>query len=214
MSEKSEKALFSCDSLAFSRQGARLFGGVGVSLLEGGVLLVVGRNGSGKTTLLRCLAGLLPAEGRITRPRHFLYLGHADALKPHATVHANLRFWAALGGEPMLLAAAIEYFGLEPFLEMPCHQLSAGWKKRVALARLLTHPAALWLLDEPYAHLDAEGVALLGGLIEGRVRKGGAVVMAVHYLPPGALGEVRRPCVLSIEDFTGEEAGAHVSHAM
>ncbi len=208
MQENPSQSLFSCERLACSRQGRVLFAGVGVTLLEGGVLLVVGRNGCGKTTFLRCVAGLMPAQGSIEKPDRLLYLGHADAVKPEATVLQNLLFWAELDGEAMLLPAAIQYFGLEPFLDMPCRLLSAGWKKRVALARLLTHPAALWIMDEPYAHLDEEGVALLGGLIQGRVRKGGAVIMAVHHLVPGALGDVVGPSVLHIEDFIpGEEIG-------
>lgn len=201
MSEHPHTPLLTCEGLACIRQGRRLFSHLGVSVLEGGVLLVRGRNGSGKSTLLRCFAGLMESEGRVGRSANFLYLGHKDAVKMESTVADNLRFWAEINGETMLLSAAIDYFGLEPFLDVPCHMLSAGWRKRVALARLLTHPAPLWLLDEPYTHLDEEAVRLLGGLVETRVRKKGAVVMAVHHLPPDALGEVRHVSVLNVEDF-------------
>ena len=204
MEENRNSVLISCEGIACSRMGRTLFGSLGVSLMKGGVLLVVGRNGSGKSSLLRALAGLLPAQGRIFRPEHFLYLGHHDAVKEEVTVEATLRFWAALGGEEMLLPAAIEYFGLAPYLEMSCARLSAGWKKRVALARLLTNPAPLWLLDEPYTHLDDEAVRLLGNLVESRARKSGAVIIAAHHLPPGALGRLEFAGVLNIEDFMPE----------
>lgn len=212
MTETTVKYLLSSESLRFERQRQPLFTGLGVTLMEGGVLLVVGRNGSGKSTLLKCLAGLIPVKGKVIRPQNLLYLGHADGIKLNASVEANVRFWAELSGEPMLTPAAMEYFGLNYYLDMPCHMLSAGWRKRVALARLLTNPAALWLLDEPYSHLDEEGVRLLGGLIESRVRKGGAVIMAVHHLPPGALGELGSVAVLQLEDFK-ERSGADVSDA-
>ncbi len=136
-----------------------------------------------------------------------LYLGHRDAVKLEVSVLHNLRFWMEMAGEPMLLSAAVHYFGLEPYLDMKCTQLSAGWRKRVALARLLLQPAALWFLDEPYTHLDDEAVRLLGGLIESRTRKGGAVVLAAHHLPPGALGGVPHPLVLRVEDFAVRESG-------
>lgn len=218
VAQNSPHALLSCQSLAVKRQGRLLYAGVGFSLLEGGVLLVVGRNGSGKTTLIRHLSGLLQGQGvvlfrdaPITQGADYagqaLYLGHRDAVKLEASVLHNLRFWAEIAGEPMLLPAAIHYFGLEPYLEMPCAQLSAGWRKRVALARLLVQPAALWLLDEPYTHLDDEAARLLGGLIESRTRKGGAVVIAAHHLPQGALGGVQHPQVLRVEDFAVWDSG-------
>lgn len=220
MPELHSTPLLTCTGLACRRQGRMLFSSLGFSLLEGGVLLVVGRNGCGKTTLLRRLAGLSEGEGEVTRPERLLYIGHKDAVKGEATVEANLRFWAELAGEEMLLPAAIHYFGLEFYLDVPCNQLSAGWRKRVALARLLTNPAELWLLDEPYTHLDDEASRLLGGLIESRVRKGGAVVMAAHHLPPGALGGLQHCPVLRVEDFAGmtepweEDTGAYVSDAV
>lgn len=215
MAEKPLKPILSCEGVTYSREGRVLFERLGFSLLEGGVLLLVGRNGCGKTTLLKRLAGLLTSEGEVRfkdaaiaqgadYAGQALYLGHRDAVKPEATVYDNLAFWAELAGEPMLLPAALHYFGLEAYLDVPCAQLSAGWKKRVALARLLVQPAALWLLDEPYTHLDDESVHLLGGLIESRTRKGGAVIIAAHHLPPGALGGVQHASVLRVEDFAGD----------
>ncbi len=184
-------------------------------------MILTGRNGSGKTTLLKYIAGIGEGTGNISLmgtpiacgrdyEGHALYLGHRDAVKLQATVQDNLTFWANLYGEPMLIPAAIQYFGLDIYLDAPCYQLSAGWRKRVALARLITNPAALWLLDEPYTHLDEEAVHLLGGLIEGRVSKSGAVIMAAHHLPPGGLGRLQHASVIRLEDFICRE-GASVS---
>jgi heme exporter protein A len=208
MPEARSRVLLSCTGVSCARQGRALFHDLGFSLLEGGVLLLRGRNGSGKTTLLKYLAGLFEGAGCVTRPDNTLFLGHKDAVKLEMSVEENIRFWAELCGEKLLLDAAIHYFGLAPWLDIPCHQLSAGWRKRVALARLLTNPAFLWLLDEPFTHLDDEAVRLLGGLIAGRARKGGAVVLSAHHLPPGALGGQTHAQEMFVEDFSMEIADA------
>lgn len=190
---KTEQPLrFSAENLRVSRSGEVLFANLGFSLLEGGLLLVSGANGSGKTTLLKILAGLLPPdEGQVVwegvqikNPADYegaaLYIGHKNAVKLDATVAENLAFWADIAGDGMLLPAAIHYFQLEPYLYMPCWQLSAGWQRRVALSRLMTCPTPLWFLDEPATNLDAEGVMLLEELIRGRLSQGGLVIMAAH----------------------------------
>lgn len=186
--------MLTCHQLACERQGVPVFSGLGFSLLGEAAMLVAGANGSGKTSLLKTVAGLLrPDSGGVTwrgvpirRPEDYrgeaLYLGHRDAVKEEESVFYNVAFWARMRGEPMLVPAALRYFGLERWADTPCWRLSAGWKRRVALARLIVIPALLWLLDEPAAHLDDEGVALLGGLIESRTQKSGIVIMATHGL--------------------------------
>lgn len=202
---------FSCEGLTCERGPRELFSGLGFSLLEGGLLLVTGANGAGKSTLLATLAGLLsPVAGGIQfgdvpirdaadYESTCIYLGHHNALKPEATVLENITFWARMRGEEMLIPAAIHYFGLEPYLDYPCGQLSQGWQRRVALTRLMTCPAPLWILDEPGSNLDREGQALLAELIRVRTRQRGIVIMAAH-------GEVAmhrevRVSVLDIGEF-------------
>lgn len=109
-----------------------------------------------------------------------LYLGHSNALKPEMTVEENVSFWSRLHDTEELAAAALRYFGLERFAGLPCGELSAGWRRKVALTRLMTVPAMLWLLDEPAAHLDGEGEERLAALIESKCANGGIVLMATH----------------------------------
>ncbi len=109
-----------------------------------------------------------------------LYIGHANAIKPELSVYENLRFWAELRGELMLVPAALNYFEMEEIADMPCRLLSAGWQRRVALANLITTPRLVWLLDEPATHLDAHAVNLLDALIATRCKQGGMVVLATH----------------------------------
>ncbi len=101
----------------------------------------------------------------------------------------------------MLISAAIDYFGLAPYLEHKCGELSAGWRRRVALSRLLFCPAKLWLLDEPISNLDAEGVTLVNGLIKTRTSgSGGGVVMAAHGVEANIDNDVKFQ-VIEIIDF-------------
>lgn len=164
--------------------------------------LVTGANGAGKTTLLRLLAGLLrPSDGSIqcTAPE-MRFLGHALGLKEDLTVTENLAFAAALNGSGGLsLDAAITQVGLDEARFQAARTLSAGQRKRCALARLLLSPAPLWLLDEPYANLDAQGVALVDRLLEGQLSRGGSCVMSTH----GAL----RPPDLPYQELVVHRAG-------
>jgi heme exporter protein A len=153
----------------------------------GELLAVIGPNGAGKSTLLRLVAGLLrpaagtvaldPAEEDIAARIH--YLGHLDALKPGLTVRQNLAFWQRLwgGGD---LEAALAAVGLEALGDLHASVLSAGQRRRVALARLLVAPRPVWLLDEPATALDAGAEAGLGRLIAGHLAGGGLVIAATH----------------------------------
>jgi heme exporter protein A len=174
------------------RRGTReLFSGLGFSLSGGEALMVTGRNGSGKSSLLRLIAGLLrPQAGRIdldggdpelTIGEQAHYLGHLDALKPSLTVAENLTFWTAWLGTPdNPHERALGRLGLETLADLPAAYLSAGQKRRLSLARLLTVYRPLWLLDEPTAALDTDGQRRLADLMRTHLARGGLILAAAH----------------------------------
>lgn len=202
--------MLTCHNLSATRGEKRLFHHLGFTLKPGAALVLRGANGSGKTTLLRILAGLMPASaGDITwqkKPvRHnaeyhemMTYIGHNNALKHELSVFDNVQYWAALHGTEMLVPAAMQFFGLLALAEMPAGQLSAGWQRRVALARLLAVPSMIWLLDEPAANLDADGLDMLDGLIATRIKQGGIVVISSHANTLPA-----QTATLELDDFCG-----------
>lgn len=177
------------DGLRVARDGETLIHGLTHRLDAGEVLVIRGHNGAGKSTLLKTLAGLMPpAGGEIrlnghplseVRPRP-LFIGHKRGLEPSMSVADNVRFWSRASGNDELYAAALHYFDLEGLESIRLGSLSAGWQARVALARLITVPAHLWLLDEPMAHLDEQGLRLLHQLIETRCEQKGMVVLTSH----------------------------------
>ena len=153
---------------------------VSLAVPAGGALLLTGPNGSGKSTLLRILAGLRrPDAGSIEWPGPVAYLGHLDAIKPGLTAAENLSFAAARGGS---LPDALAAMDLTPLADTPARLLSAGQKRRLALARLMLAPAPVWLLDEPTLGLDAASVARLGIVLAAH-RAGGGMVVAATHLP-------------------------------
>jgi heme exporter protein A len=186
-------------------RGAHLvFEDISFRLDPGGALVLIGRNGSGKTTLLRLIAGLMPrAAGDVLwagedaladLPSHAVrlaYLGHQDALKLGLTPVENLALWARGGqaGRAAAIEAALAAVGLGELAHLPARMLSAGQRRRVAIARLLVAEATLWLLDEPTTALDTVSVARLGGLAAAHRAAGGMVIAATHLdLPlPGAV---------------------------
>lgn len=192
--------LFEGRDLTCVRGERRVFAGLDFALGEGGALVLTGPNGSGKSSLLRLMAGLLkPTQGRLAwgeRPvgddpeahcARLHYLGHLDAVKPVLSGAENLAFWAAATGDrgdpgdrETGVAGALERVGLAPLAAVPARMLSAGQRRRLALARLFLTPAELWLLDEPTVGLDAESIGRLqAGLAEHR-QGGGRVVVATH----------------------------------
>ena len=193
------------------RRGERLvFVGLDCRLAPGGALLLTGRNGSGKSSLLRLLATLLAAAaGRVSwggqpverdlasyRAR-LLYVGHLDATKPALTPREMLGFWAALRGEAdPPIDTALDHFGLGPVADWPCRWLSAGQRRRLALARLIAAPAPIWLLDEPTAALDGDGEARLAAAVAAHRATGGRVAIATHQ--PLAITDA---AILVLDDF-------------
>ncbi len=151
--------------------------GVSLSLPAGGALFLLGPNGSGKSTLLRVLAGLKrPDAGSVDGPETPAYLGHADAIKAGLTVSENLRFAAA--GRPV--GPALQALGLAELAELPARMLSAGQRRRLALARLPLSRSPVWLLDEPTLGLDVASLGLLARLLADHRAGGGGVVAATH----------------------------------
>ncbi len=171
--------------------------GVDLSVEEGEVVLLRGPNGAGKTTLLRVLAGLLPVvDGECEVLGHDLrrdprsvrsqvgLLGHATFLYDELTVAENARFWARAAKRTSADAhAALDRLGVEPRLHgVPVARLSAGQRRRVAIAVVAARQPRLWLLDEPHAGLDASGRDLLDGLVRDAAAAGGTVLFASHEL--------------------------------
>lgn len=171
--------------LACERDGRLLFDALSLALAPGAMLRVRGPNGSGKTTLLRVLAGLMaPAEGKVERSCPLLWLGHAAGINEHLSAEQSLTWLSALAGHVPGRAAvwqALAAAGLAGYEAVPCHTLSAGQKRRVALARLHLPGAPLWLLDEPFTALDAQAVAALEAHLVAHCEGGGAVVLTTHH---------------------------------
>jgi len=180
------------EGLRLERGGRRLFEDLSFQLAPGEALALIGPNGAGKTSLLRCLAGLLrPAAGAVrwrlgddagVEPaRLFHWQGWQDGLKGAHTVGGELRFRARWAGAAETdVAAAAHAFGLDALMDVELRRLSAGQRRRAALARLYAPQRPVWLLDEPFAPLDAAWRERFGELMRRHLAGGGLVVAAVH----------------------------------
>lgn len=194
--EVPNEALLTASGVQCYRGDRLLFSDLNLELSAGEALQVHGANGSGKTTLLRILCGLtLPTEGDIrwrgqsitASSRDFfsecLYVGHMDGVKLELTPVENLRFARALGGEPSdepleELLGRVELAGFE---DVPARKLSAGQRRRVALARLLATKATLWLLDEPFTSLDKTGTGVMESFLDTHLARGGSALFSSHH---------------------------------
>lgn len=190
--------------LACSRGERRLFSDVEFALNPGEWLHVKGDNGAGKTSLMRLLVGLAPIDGgeilwrgelapSAAYRQDLIYLGHHAAVKEDLTPYENLRLAAALDGAPLderATLAALMRLGLRGREDLPVRVLSAGQKRRVLLARLLTRPAVLWVLDEAFNALDVGAVKLLGELIAEHLAAGGMSVLTSHQPLPVPGGRI------------------------
>jgi len=173
------------------RGGREVFSGLDFESVTGEALSVTGPNGSGKTSLLRLVAGLLhPAGGSIelaggdselTLPEQAHYLGHRDALKPALSVIENLSFWRDfLGGATGDAAKCLARVGIDHAAHLPAGFLSAGQRRRLSIARLLSVKRPIWLLDEPTTALDVAGQAVFVSLMREHLSSGGMILAATH----------------------------------
>lgn len=191
--------------LSLSRGGRRLIDGLSFSASAGEAVALTGPNGSGKTTLLRAIAGLVrpdagtigfssdqgPVDPEAARSTGLHLLGHQDGLKPSRPAGDELAFQARwCGADQASLTAAIDRLALRPLLALETRKLSAGQRRRLALARLAAAPRSLWLLDEPLAPLDAERRRLTGALMDEHLAAGGMILAAVHDPLPVAARRV------------------------
>jgi heme exporter protein A len=179
--------------LTLWRGTTRLFEGLSFALPKGRALVIGGPNGAGKTTLLRVIAGLtMPESGTVTwldRPLRqelragqlrLAFSGHALALKAELTTRENLEFFARLAGQSTAVTEVLAATGLAGCADLEVRYLSAGQKRRAALARVLLSGADLWLLDEPQTNLDAAGRQFLDDVLQAQLQRGGTVVVAAH----------------------------------
>ncbi|MEO9968233.1 MAG: heme ABC exporter ATP-binding protein CcmA [Hyphomonadaceae bacterium] len=173
--------LLSATGLGIMRGERVLFSQLSLSLNAGEALLVRGDNGTGKTTLLRVLAGLTETEAGTRKTSLCHWVGHRSGLKPHETPRTHLQTWARSWGadasqiDPILGKLALARAG-----DVPASSLSAGQRKRTSLARTQLVNRPVWLLDEPFSALDADGKAHIAALIAAHRSGGGAVIAAVH----------------------------------
>ncbi|MDH1621943.1 cytochrome c biogenesis heme-transporting ATPase CcmA [Pseudomonas chengduensis] len=190
-------SLLEAVALSCERDWRMLFEQLHFALQPGDMLQISGPNGSGKTSLLRLIAGLRQptsgdillqgqalAEQRSELARNLLWIGHAAGIKGLLTAEENLAWLCALHrpANREAIWQALEAVGLRGFEDVPCHTLSAGQQRRVALARLyLADTPPLWVLDEPFTALDKSGVAQLEGHLADHCERGGVVVLTTHH---------------------------------
>ncbi|HHN68159.1 MAG TPA: heme ABC exporter ATP-binding protein CcmA [Thermopetrobacter sp.] len=177
--------------LVCERGGRTVFAGLSLSVAAGEMLTLRGPNGAGKTSLLRSIAGLTPAAAGTVRldggddgvsvGQQAHYIGHANAIKPQLSVAENLRFWAAFhGAGTARIEAAMAAMDLTALAPFDAALLSAGQKRRLALARLALIERPVWLLDEPTVGLDTASVGRLQALMRSHLDGGGIILAATH----------------------------------
>ncbi len=182
-----------CNNISCTYGNKHIFDGVTFSIAEGTFLVLQGPNGCGKTSMLHIVAGMKSGgKGNVTwnsKPMDEAvhtgelvvnFIGHETGVKEDLTVFQNLQFWSRLYGDERFIREAIGHFGLTPYANVKCSELSRGWQKRVALARLICCPSDIWILDEPYNNLDAGICQVLDQLFTEKCKVGGIVIISSH----------------------------------
>ena len=188
--------MLTAQGLACLRGDRLLFKNVAFELSAGGLMYVLGENGSGKSSLLRLLCGLLtPEDGEVfwngksikhdaeSYQADLIYVGHLNGLKDDLTVLENLEFSARLVGNMVdngTILNALTAIGVARCANLPVGVLSQGQKRRVALARLWLTRSKLWILDEPFAALDAASIAVLAAQLNQHMANGGMTIITTH----------------------------------
>lgn len=216
------------NNLGFERDERYLFRHLAFQANAGDLVQVVGPNGSGKTSLLRVVVGLLRAEegtiewgedaSSLSLPHSLLYLGHETGVNYALTALENLRWYFGLNGskahslsegeEPEMtdevLIHALNSVGLLGYADVICHEMSAGQRRRVALARLFVSAAPIWILDEPFTAIDIAGVARLEQQLQAHCSRGGIVLFTTHQA--SSLQNIRS---LDLADFKPAEGSLY-----
>lgn len=188
--------LLKFNDLAIARGDRVLLRALSGEVKPGEILHIRGANGLGKTSLLEVLAGLRdPESGTVTRGFEDVgchWVGHRNALNDALTPQENLRFWCDVNGVSAEgVRGALREFELQGVAEQACRTLSAGQKRRAALARLAAVHRPLWFLDEPLSALDTSGVAHFLSLARAHQKRGGAVILTSHQSLDGDLPGLR-----------------------
>ncbi|MDA9593106.1 cytochrome c biogenesis heme-transporting ATPase CcmA [Porticoccaceae bacterium] len=204
-------SLLTVNDLRFERDDIAVINDACLTLDDGEIMQIEGPNGSGKTTLLRILTtalqpsggeilyqGQILSECRFDYLSNILFLGHQSALKLTLTAEENLSWITSELPGSVSVLNALERVGLRGYSDIPCHSLSAGQQRRVALARLLLSNAKIWFLDEPFAALDGQGVQFVEQCMERHVNGGGAVMLTTHQ--PIGMESVRRYSLVDSSD--------------
>ncbi len=201
-----DQTFFSALDVVIYRGETPLINGISISISEGEIIQIIGSNGAGKTTLLQGLCGLLPLDDgellwcgermnhqrRQRFHRDLIYIGHKPGIKMELTPSENLAVDVALSGaNPVEIPEALNRLGLSEQAHLPSRVLSAGQRRRVALARLIVKKAKLWILDEPYTALDATGRSHVNALMESHLTTGGAIICTSHQSVDLAAGVTR-----------------------
>lgn len=217
------------DNLSCEIEDRRLFSGISATFQPGDLIQIVGPNGAGKTTLLRILTGLsYRYEGKVfwndkAVPCYeylssLLYIGHAIGVNESMTPRENLAWYFGLNGakgesfQSVSVAEideALKKVGLKGYGDVPCHHMSAGQKRRVAIARLHISKAPVWILDEPLTAIDKQGVAELEERIQQHREAGGMVVLTTHQ----SLHHIN-PKVIDLADYLEDHSIAASSEGV